>query len=205
MALANRRVIDRVFVGNEAILLGDVTPDQLNDYIKRVRAALPNRIKVTTAEPWSTWLLTPETRRNMSISSRSICCPIGKACRCKDSLALSCSTPMATFRMNFPTSPSSSAKRAGRRKGRTRVNAEASLANEAYFVRNFVQLAMEKGYDYYLIEAYDQPWKGGNEGAVGAYWGLFDALGTPKFRLYRHAAHIPRMAHLCAAVRPFSP
>ena len=42
-ALANRRVIDRVFVGNEAILFGFVTPDQLNLYIKRVRDALPSR------------------------------------------------------------------------------------------------------------------------------------------------------------------
>ena len=48
-------------------------------------------------------------------------------------------------------------------------------------MRGFVQLAMEKGYDYYIIEGYDQPWKGGNEGAVGAYWGLFDATGNPKF------------------------
>ena len=65
--------------------------------------------------------------------------------------------------------------------GRTRGRAEASLANEAYFMRAFVQLAMEKGYDYYLFEAYDQPWKDGNEGAVGRYWGLFDASGNPKF------------------------
>ena len=32
-----------------------------------MRAALPARIKVTTAEPWSTWMLTPE---------------IGQVCRC---------------------------------------------------------------------------------------------------------------------------
>ena len=63
VALANRRVIDRVFVGNEAILRGDVTPDQLNGYIREVRAALPNRIKVSTAEPWSTWLLNPDLGR----------------------------------------------------------------------------------------------------------------------------------------------
>jgi len=53
-----------------------------------------------------------------------------------------------------------------------------SLArHEAYFLRGFVQLAMEKGYDYYLMEGYDQPWKANNEGAVGAYWGVFDAEG----------------------------
>ena len=66
--------------------------------------------------------------------------------------------------------------------GRTRGGAEASLANEAYFVRGFVQLAMDKGWDYYLLEAYDQPLKKRDtEGAVGAYWGLFDATGHPKF------------------------
>ena len=59
-ALANRRTIDRVIVGNETQLEGYVSPDQLNDYIQRVRAALPARIKITTAEPWSTWMLTPE-------------------------------------------------------------------------------------------------------------------------------------------------
>ena len=47
----------------------------------------------------------------------------------------------------------------------------------------FVQLALDKGYDYYLMEAFDQPWKSDNEGAVGAYWGMFRADGTPKFGL----------------------
>jgi hypothetical protein len=66
--------------------------------------------------------------------------------------------------------------------GRTRGRAEASIANEAQFVRGFVQFAMDKGWDYYLLEAYDQPLKRRDtEGAVGAYWGLFDAAGHPKF------------------------
>src|SRR5215469_9901488 len=60
VALANRASIDRVVVGNESIMRGDVGVDQLNTYIKRVRDALPNRIKVSTAETWSTWLLNPE-------------------------------------------------------------------------------------------------------------------------------------------------
>ena len=55
---------------------------------------------------------------------------------------------------------------------------------------------MDKGYDYYIVEAFDQPWKAGNEGAVGAYWGLFDAHGDPKFRFHRHAALVPGMADL---------
>ena len=42
-------------------------------------------------------------------------------------------------------------------------------------MRKFLKLAASKNYDYYIIEAYDQPWKAEQEGAVGAFWGLFDA------------------------------
>jgi len=68
-ALANRRTIDRVIVGNETQTFGYVSPDQLNGYIRQVRAALPARIKVTTAEPWSTWMMTPASgcRRSTEI------------------------------------------------------------------------------------------------------------------------------------------
>src|SRR5580658_231152 len=66
-ATANRRVIDRVIVGNETQLRGDVSPDQLNTYIKQVRDALPARIKVTTAEPYATWLLNPEIADNVDV------------------------------------------------------------------------------------------------------------------------------------------
>ena len=60
-----------------------------------------------------------------------------------------------------------------------------SPAFEAAFLRKFFALAEQKNYDYYIIEAYDQPWKGaaGREGAVGAFWGMLDAEGNPKFNL----------------------
>jgi len=179
VALANRRTIDRVFVGNEAILRGDVTVDQLNAYIASVRAALPNRIKVSTAEPWSTWLLNPDLAKNVDFITIHLL-PYWEGVGVKDSLVF-LQHAYGHIQDQFPGMPIVIGEAGWPSEGRTRGNAEASLANQAWFVRNFVQLAMEKGYDYYLIEGYDQPWKGGNEGAVGAYWGLFDALGTPKF------------------------
>ncbi len=36
-------------------------------------------------------------------------------------------------------------------------------------------MAEQNNWHYNLIEAFDQPWKRGAEGAVGGYWGLFDA------------------------------
>jgi cellulose synthase/poly-beta-1,6-N-acetylglucosamine synthase-like glycosyltransferase/exo-beta-1,3-glucanase (GH17 family) len=178
-ALANRRVIDRVFVGNEAILMGFVTPDQLNGYIKRVRDALPTRIKITTAEPWSTWLLTPEIGQYVDVISVHLL-PYWEGMSARDSLRF-LEHAYNDVQEEFPDKPVIIGEAGWPSQGRTKRFAEPSIANEAYFMRAFVQLAMEKGYDYYLLEAYDQPWKGGNEGSVGASWGLYDALGNPKF------------------------
>ncbi|MBV9061860.1 MAG: glycosyltransferase [Alphaproteobacteria bacterium] len=182
VALNNRRVIDRVFVGNEAMMFGYVSPEQLNRYIRKVREALPARIKVTTAEPWSQWLLYPEIAKYVDIVSVHII-PYWEGISIGDSLVFA-QHAYKHVRDVIPDKPIIVGEAGWPSEGRTRRFAEPSLANEAYFVRSFVQLAMQKGWDYYIVEAYDQPWKGGMggmEGAVGAYWGLFDAQGHPKF------------------------
>lgn len=63
-------------------------------------------------------------------------------------------------------------------------NNQASVANpqnQAMVVRRFLGLAKEKGFSYNLLEAFDQPWKGVDEGSVGQYWGIFDANRNLKF------------------------
>lgn len=176
---ANRRVIDRVIVGNESIMRGDVTTDQLNAYIKRVRDAVPARIKVTTAETWSTWMLHPELGTYADVITVHLL-PFWEAVPVADSMGF-VERHYDMVQDEFPGKPVVIGEVGWPSQGRPRGPADATVANEAYFVRNFVKLALEKGYDYYLIEAYDQPWKSGVEGAVGAYWGLYSADGTPKF------------------------
>ncbi|MBV9990399.1 MAG: glycosyltransferase [Alphaproteobacteria bacterium] len=178
-AKANRRTIDRVFVGNEAILFNFVTPDQLSAYIRRVRAALPARIKITTAEPWSTWLLTPELGKNVDVVAVHLL-PYWEGTYVNNSLDF-LQRAYGDVQQEFPDKPIIIGEAGWPSEGRTKNAAEASRANEAYFIRGFVQLAMEQGYDYYIMEGYDQPQKVSNEGAVGAYWGMFDANGNPKF------------------------
>jgi exo-beta-1,3-glucanase (GH17 family)/cellulose synthase/poly-beta-1,6-N-acetylglucosamine synthase-like glycosyltransferase len=178
-ALANRRTIDRVIVGNETQLDGVISPDQLNAYIKRVRDALPARIKVTTAEPWSTWMLYPEIVRNVDIVFVHLL-PYWENVDIRGALK-STEGWYDHVQAEFPDKPIIIGEAGWPSEGRTRGRAVASVANEAYFDRAFVQFAMEKGWDYYLFEGFDQPWKNQGEGAVGAYWGLFDAGGRPKF------------------------
>ena len=178
-ALAQRRVVDRVIVGNETQLFGFVSADQLNAYIRRVREALPARIKVTTAEPWSTWMLTPEIGREVDVIFVHLL-PYWENVDAAGALR-STENFYNHIQNEFPDKPVVVGEAGWPSEGRTRGRAVASAANEALFARGFVQLAMEKGWDYYLFEGYDQPWKNTGEGAVGAYWGLFDASGNPKF------------------------
>ncbi|HEX4159209.1 MAG TPA: glycosyltransferase [Rhizomicrobium sp.] len=200
VALANRRTVDRVFVGNEALLFGYVDSDQLNEYIRRVRAALPNRIKVSTAEPWSQWLLNPEIGQYVDFITIHLL-PYWEGVPVHGSLA-SLQRFYADVQEEFPDKPIVIGEAGWPSAGRTHKGAEASPANQAWFMRNFVLLALDKGYDYYLEEAYDQPWKGRHEGAVGAYWGLFDANGNPKFAFTGLLRSFPawRSYALCAAL-----
>ncbi len=176
--LANRRTIDRVIVGNETQLMGYVSPDQLNTYIQRVRDALPARIKITTAEPWSTWMLTPEIGQYVDLIFVHLL-PYWENVDIRGSLKSS-EGFYNHIQGEFPDKQIVVGEAGWPSEGRTRGRAEATAANEGYFLRGFVQFAQEKGWDYYLFEAYDQPWKNQGEGAVGAYWGLHDASGNPK-------------------------
>ncbi len=179
-ALANRRNVDRVIVGNESQLFGYVGPGQLVSYLQRVRSSLPARIKVTTAETWSQWmLLPPQVAQNVDVMFIHLL-PYWEGSHIAGAIK-STDGWYANIEKAFPGKPIVVGEAGWPSEGRTRGRAEASEANEAYFARAFVQHAMEKGWDYYLLEAYDQPWKHVNEGKAGRYWGLFDAKGNPKF------------------------
>jgi len=176
---ANRRVIDRVFVGNESVLRGDQKPAELAKYLDRVRKALPSRIKVGTAEPWHVWLEYPELAKHVDFMGIHLL-PYWEGIPVKYALQF-CIDRVTQLNQRFPDKPMVIGEVGWPSDGRTRQGANASLADEAYFVRSFIAYAAEHGYDYYVMEAYDQPLKAGPEGAVGAFWGLLNAEGQPKF------------------------
>ncbi|MET1026403.1 MAG: glycosyltransferase family 2 protein [Dongiaceae bacterium] len=64
--------------------------------------------------------------------------------------------------------------------GLTRGGAEASPVNQGTVLRRFLLAAKKENIDYFIIEAFDQPWKIQTGGGVEAYWGLWDSNGNPK-------------------------
>ena len=82
--------------------------------------------------------------------------------------------------------------------GRTRQSAVASESNEALFLRRFLARAAHEGYIYYLMEAFDQPWKGTTEGAVGAYWGVYNVDREAKFAFSEPIVRVPQWEMLAS-------
>ena len=82
--------------------------------------------------------------------------------------------------------------------GRTRKDAVASHANQAKFLRRFLTAAEQEGITYYVMEAFDQPWKRQLEGEAGSHWGVFDAEREPKFEFTTPVVPVPNWWSLAA-------
>ena len=126
--------------------------DQLNGYIQRVRAALPARIKVTTAEPWSTWVLTPEVGQACRRDLRPSAALLGE-CRHQRRAALHRQRIYDIMQAEFPDKPIIIGEAGWPSEGRTRGSAPKPRSpTKPISCAPSSSCAMEKGYDYYLFE-----------------------------------------------------
>ena len=170
---ANEDVVKAVIVGNEVLLRGDTSENQLVGYIKQVKEALPNT-KVTYADVWEFWVKHPKIKEVTDFvtihilpywedNPMNINKSIGHLADVRGEVeALLGDKNILIGETGWPS------------EGRMREDALPSKINQAIFIREFVKLADKNGWDYNIIEAFDQPWKRVSEGAVGGFWGLFD-------------------------------
>ncbi|HBR97638.1 MAG TPA: beta-(1-3)-glucosyl transferase [Gammaproteobacteria bacterium] len=195
----NETNVVRVLVGNEAILRSDVRVSQLIEYLDYVQSHL--EIPVSTAEPWHIWLKFPQLVENVDFIAVHLL-PYWenldvdyaiKFIRAKmDELATAYpDKPIVITEVGWPS------------RGPTRGGAKASIANQASFLRNFLAMAEEEDYTYYVIEAFDQPWKTSIEGAAGDAWGVWDANRKQKFPLADPVENVPHwrtLASICVGL-----
>ncbi|MFA7354024.1 MAG: glycosyl hydrolase [Sulfurimonadaceae bacterium] len=169
----NQDIVKAVIVGNEVLLRGDVSETVLVNYIKQVKEALPNT-EVTYADVWEFWVKHPQIREVTDFVTihilpyweddpMNIDQSIGHLADVRGEVeAILKDKNILIGETGWPS------------EGRAREDAIPSKINQALFVREFVKLAEKEGWSYNIIEAFDQPWKRVNEGAVGGFWGLFD-------------------------------
>ena len=191
----NNRNVVRVIVGNEAILRQDITIESLVAHLDRVRTAVKQ--PVSTAEPWHVWLRHPELADHVDYLAIHVL-PYWEGVDVEHAVDFTVLT-VRQLTAAFPGKPIVITEVGWPSNGRTREGAVASPSNEALFLRRFLARAEQEKYVYYLMEAFDQPWKGMQEGAVGAYWGVYDAARNTKFAFIEPIVRIPGW-HFLAAI-----
>jgi exo-beta-1,3-glucanase (GH17 family) len=145
----------RVIIGNEVVLRGDIPIEQLEKYLDKAREAIGQ--PVSTAEPWHVWLAHPELADHVDFIGVHLL-PYWEGVSVDTAVEYSFAQ-FRRLRRAFPGKPIVVAEIGWPSRGRTRRYAVASDSNEALFLRRFLQRAEKEQIVYYVMEAFDQPWK----------------------------------------------
>ncbi len=201
VANANPDVIKRVIVGNEVLLRGDLNVSELIDYIRQVKRAVKQ--PVSYADVWSMYMKYPELIKEVDFIIIHILPywedePISVADapthvekiykevrREADSIAPN--KPILIGESGWPSA------------GKQRGWAVPSVVNEAQFIRALIKVANTNGFDYNIVEAFNQPWKAAFEGTIGANWGLYDSSRQQVFSLTGKVSENPNWCKQLAA------
>lgn len=188
-ANANPDVVTSVIVGNEALLRKEVTGAQLVKLIEKVKSQVKQ--PVTYADVWEFWQKHPEIAPAVDFVTIHLL-PYWEDHPSNIDVALQqVAAVRQMFGKMFAPKDVMIGETGWPSEGRQRKTALPSRVNEAKFIRGFVAMAEQQGWHYNLIEAFDQPWKRGSEGAVGGYWGLFDADRQDKGVLAGPVTNLP--------------
>lgn len=184
----NSRSVVRVVVGNEALFREEITPEELIEVLDRVRAAV--KVPVTTSEQWHIWEKYPQLANHVDLIAAHILpywefIPMEEAGefvldRARDLKKMFPKKPLLLSEVGWPSN------------GRMRGGADATQADQAIYLRTLVNTLNRRGYNYFVIEAFDQPWKASDEGSVGAYWGVYNAARQQKFNFEGPVVAIPQ-------------
>src|SRR5690606_2563711 len=151
---------------------------------------------VSTAEPWHVWLRYPQLADNVDFLTVHML-PYWEGIHVEAAVDYIVDK-MEQLERRFPEKPILIGEVGWPSDGRTREAAVASTSNEAMFLRRFMERAAVENYDYFLMEAFDQPWKAASEGGVGAYWGVYEVERRPKLSFDQAIVRVPDWQILAA-------
>lgn len=171
IALAKEGVVDVAAVGNEVLYRKDLTEEQLLEYIRRVKAALPD-IQVGYVDAYYEFDQKPH---------------IADAC---DIILVNCypfweGTPIE-YAFDHMKHMYNIAKNAGKGKpvmitetgwpseGAALGGAQPSKENALKYFLNTQLWSNDEEIPVFYFASFDESWKVGAEGDVGAYWGIWD-------------------------------
>ncbi len=166
--------ITSVVVGNEVLLRGEMTVNDLAATIRSVKAQVA--VPVTYADVWEYWLRNREIYDAVDFVTIHIL-PYWEDFPIRAKFAAAhVDSIRQQMAVAFPGKEILIGETGWPSEGRMREGALPSRTNQARVVSEILALAKQENFRVNLIEAYDQPWKRRLEGTVGGYWGLFDSV-----------------------------
>ncbi len=174
-ANAHPDVVKRVLVGNEVLLRGDLPIEKLIGYIREVKRSVKQ--PVSYADVWSMYVKYPQLIKEVDFITIHILPywedrPISVD-EAPDHIQRVVQNVRQQANAVAPNKPILIGESGWPAAGRQRGWAVPSVANEAKFIRAFIKVANDNGFDYNIVEAFNQSWKSAFEGVVGANWGLY--------------------------------
>ena len=178
IALANEGCVDIAAVGNEVMYRGDLTEEQLLDYIYIVKEALPD-VTVGYVDAYYEFSHRPKITEACDVIL-SNCYPYWEGCDLENSL-------------NHMQQMFGQAVDAGNGKkviitetgwpsqGTNLKGAFPSSENAMKYFINAQLWSKKEDIEMFYFSSFDESWKVGPEGDVGAYWRLWDKHEQLKF------------------------
>lgn len=176
--LARTAELESVIVGNEVLLRGDLSEDELINYIQWVKSEVD--VPVTTAEVAHVLLNHPRVMDAVDYHMVHIYAfwdsiPIENAARYTadvydEFLAQAGGKRVVIGETGWPSG------------GPANGGAIPSPENQRRFMREFLTVAQQEGIELYYFDAFDELWKMAERG-VGTYWGFMYSDRTNKYDL----------------------
>lgn len=170
--LAKEGYVDVAAVGNEVMYRKDLTEDELLEFIYMVKDAMPSDIPVGYVDAYYEFAHRPKITEACDVIL-SNCYPFWEGCHCDYSLP-------------YMKDMYHQALRAGQGKkviitetgwpsqGTSLHGAEPSDVNFMKYFINTQRWSREEDIEIFYFSSFDEAWKVGAEGDVGAYWGIWD-------------------------------
>lgn len=177
--IAKNGYADLIAIGNEVLLREDLEVEQLIDYIKRVKAAVPH-IPVGYVDAYYMFVNYPEIVDACDVIFAN-CYPFWEHCALDISVEYmkkmyelavkhAKGKPVVISETGWPT------------KGEQYGGAVPSYENAMRYFINTYEWANQENIHLFYFSSFDEIWKMNHEGEYGAYWGLWDKDGKYKFK-----------------------
>jgi glucan 1,3-beta-glucosidase len=178
--LAKEGCVDIAAVGNEVMYRKDLTEEQLLEYINRVKEALKGMdIPVGYVDAYYEFSHRPKITEACDVILAN-CYPYWEGCSIEHSLS-------HMQQMFGQSSAAASGKKViitetgWPSKGESLRGAHSTEENAMKYFINAQAWSAKDDVEIFYFSSFDESWKVGAEGVVGAYWGLWDKHEKLKF------------------------